>query len=97
MLKRVFATRGPSLGAALVAAVCIASPGAARERNQDRSYDNDRYRAYRSYQGQRPDAPRRGVYDPNSYDGRRTGQPRTCGSDFMLYDSWGVPHGPYCN
>ncbi len=90
MLKQTFAT----LGAALIAA-CIASPGAARERNQDR-YDNTRYREYRSYQWQRPDAPR-GRRDPSSYDGVRTGQPRTCGSQYMLYDPWGVPHGPYCN
>jgi hypothetical protein len=39
----------------------------------------------------------RGRPDPNSFDGRRTGQPRTSGSNFMQYDPYGVPHGPYCN
>ena len=83
------------LGAALIAA-CVTSSGVARERNRDGSDDNYRYRNYRSYQGQQ-DAPVRGRPDPNSFDGRRTGQPRTCGSNFMQYDPYGVPHGPYCN
>ena len=91
MLKQAIAI----LGAGLIAA-CITSSGVARERNRDNSDDNDRYRNDRSYQGQR-DAPVRSRPDPNSYDGRRTGQPRTCGSNFMLYDPYGVPHGPYCN
>jgi hypothetical protein len=38
-----------------------------------------------------------GRRDPSSYDGYRTGQPRTCGSDFFRYDDRGVPTGPYCN
>ncbi len=38
-----------------------------------------------------------GRRDPSSYDGVRTGNPRTCGSDFFRYDDRGVPTGPYCN
>ena len=92
MSKRTLAI----LGAALIA-ICVTSSSFAQQRNRNGSDDhNFRYRDYRSYQGQR-EAPVRGRYDPNSLDGRRTGQPRTCGSDFMLYDPYGVPHGPYCN
>jgi hypothetical protein len=32
-----------------------------------------------------------------SLDGRVTGQPRTCGFDYFIYDSRGVPVGPYCH
>jgi len=38
-----------------------------------------------------------GRRDPSSYDGIKTGNPRTCGSDFFRYDDRGVPMGPYCN
>lgn len=92
MLKQALAV----LAAALVTLTCAASSAAQRDRWQDRYYDNERYREYRGYQAQR-DTPVRGRPDPNSYDGRRTGQPRTCGSNFMQYDAWGVPYGPYCN
>jgi hypothetical protein len=34
---------------------------------------------------------------PPSLDGRVTGQPRTCGSDSLRYDSTGAPVGPYCH
>jgi hypothetical protein len=32
-----------------------------------------------------------------SLDGRVTGQPRTCGYDYFVYDAKGVPTGPYCH
>jgi hypothetical protein len=32
-----------------------------------------------------------------SLDGRVTGYPRTCWHDYYLYDSRGVPLGPYCH
>jgi hypothetical protein len=32
-----------------------------------------------------------------SLDGRNTGRPRTCGHDTYVYDSRGVPMGPYCH
>jgi len=32
-----------------------------------------------------------------SLDGRVTGQPRTCGFDYFVYDVKGVPTGPYCH
>jgi hypothetical protein len=32
-----------------------------------------------------------------SLDGRNTGRPRTCGHDSYVYDSRGVPMGPYCH
>jgi hypothetical protein len=65
---------------------------------RDRYDEGPRYRNYRvvpqvfdSYGAVRS---RR---DPSSLDGRRTGQPRTCGSNFFRYDGHGVPVGPYCN
>jgi hypothetical protein len=79
-----------ALGVSLIVAVSTASPSAAQYRYQDGS-------SYRGYSGQRPDFPQNARRDPNSYDGVRTGQPRTCGSQYMLYDSRGVPRGPYCN
>ena len=32
-----------------------------------------------------------------SLDRRVTGRTRTCGHDTMLYDSNGMPYGPYCH
>ena len=32
-----------------------------------------------------------------SFDGRITGRTRTCGHDTMMYDSNGMPYGPYCH
>jgi hypothetical protein len=32
-----------------------------------------------------------------SLDGRITGYPRSCGSDFIRYGGDGVPVGPYCH
>ena len=87
MLKRVLA----AMAAVSVAATFLASEAIGREGNQNwrsSTYQQDRQRL----------APvPRGQYDPNSYDGRRTGQPRTCGHDFFLRDSRGATMGPYCN
>jgi hypothetical protein len=35
--------------------------------------------------------------DSTSLDGRVLGWPRTCGHDYMQYDFYGVPVGPYCH
>jgi hypothetical protein len=35
--------------------------------------------------------------DTTSLDGRVTGRPRTCGYETFLYDTRGVPVGPYCH
>jgi hypothetical protein len=32
-----------------------------------------------------------------SLDSRITGRARTCGHDTLLYDSNGMPYGPYCH
>jgi len=32
-----------------------------------------------------------------SLDGRVTGRARTCGYDYFIYDTRGVPMGPYCH
>jgi hypothetical protein len=54
----------------------------------DAAKKKKRYRSPSSEQ-YRPQTP--------SLDGRVTGQPRTCGSDSLRYDSTGVPVGPYCH
>ncbi len=58
-------------------------------------YGDNNYRTYG--QQQYNSGVVRGRYDPSSYDGRRTGQPRTCGHDFLLRDGRGSTTGPYCN
>ena len=85
---------------AIAATTLFASSAGAR----DRYYNDDRYRArYDRVAPQQNNynygyGPRvNGRRDPNSYDGYRTGNPRTCGSDFFRYDDKGVPYGPYCN
>jgi hypothetical protein len=35
--------------------------------------------------------------DTTSLDGRTTGRARTCWHDTFVYDSRGVPMGPYCH
>ncbi len=55
--------------------------------NYDQPYGNQQYTTGRA----------RSRPDPSSYDGRRTGNPRTCGSNFFRYDIEGVPVGPYCD
>jgi hypothetical protein len=64
-----------------------------------RAYSGDSYRsggAYGSAPQQYATGEKRGRSDPTSYDGRRTGQPRTCGHDFFIY-SGRTTVGPYCN
>lgn len=81
--------------ALLAALVAMSADAQVRTRN----IHDGRYRTYQNYQNDRSQygGPSRSRPDPNSYDGRRTGQPRTCGHDFFIYDSQGVPTGPYCN
>jgi Ni/Co efflux regulator RcnB len=85
-----------ALAAAAVAAAFLTSEATGRERNPTKPSGTSRSERDRNYDRQRSDTPR-GQYDPNSYDGRRTGQPRTCGHDFFIYDDQGTPMGPYCN
>ena len=63
-----------------------------------RAYYGDGYRSGGSYGSaqQYATGEKRGRPDPTSYDGRRTGHPRTCGHDFFIY-SGRTPVGPYCN
>ena len=101
---RGFITKYPDVIKKTVAAVTVEHLGCkewmddAQYRYRDGYYgDNYRYgNSYgdtqRQYYGER-----RGQRDPSSLDGRRTGQPRTCGFDFFQYDNRGVPSGPYCN
>jgi hypothetical protein len=37
-----------------------------------------------------------GISGP-SLDGRVTGYPRTCWHDYYVYDTRGIPVGPYCH
>jgi hypothetical protein len=89
-----------SLALLAIAAIATSTPTApadAQTRKNDNYYyygDNN----YRTYGHQQYNSGAvRGRYDPNSYDGRRTGQPRTCGHDFLLRDGRGSTTGPYCN
>ena len=45
----------------------------------------------------RPKQDKRSGTPPSSLDGRVTGQPRSCGSDGLRYDSSGATRGPYCH
>ena len=91
-------------GFALIAALAIsaatftltATTADAQTRKSYRYYGGEIYQpGWNSYGSQQPRA--QGRRDPSSYDGVRTGQPRTCGSEFFRYDERGVPYGPYCN
>lgn len=89
--------KGLALTAALaVAATALAATAAdAQTRKSKRYYGGDTYYQQNNYGWNQPRV--HGRRDPSSYDGVRTGQPRTCGSDFFRYDDRGVPMGPYCN
>jgi hypothetical protein len=92
--------KGFALTAALaVAAIAFTATAAdAQSRKSYRQYyGGDSYQPNWNTYGWNQ-APRvHGRRDPSSYDGYRTGNPRTCGSDFFRYDERGVPYGPYCN
>ncbi len=90
--------RGLTALATVALVVTMVSPLAA----ETRSKKTTTYRQYQDYGQYRGDQPyttgrARSRPDPSSYDGRRTGQPRTCGHDFFVYDIEGVPNGPYCD
>ena len=88
-----------ALAVAAITTTALMTPSDAQDRRY-REYYGDNYRYGNSYgtaQQQYNSGAVRGRADPNSYDGRRTGQPRTCGHDFFQYDDRGVPSGPYCN
>ena len=88
------------LGFAALAIVTIvtATTFAPSVQARDRYEDGYRYRNHRvAPQVYESFGAVRSRRDPSSLDGRRTGQPRTCGSNFFRYDGHGVPVGPYCN
>lgn len=86
-----------SLAVAVIFTTTLAAPADAQTRRYRSSQDGYQYGDQYQGQWQYGEQVRRGRPDPNSYDGRRTGQPRTCGHNFFLYDDRGVPTGPYCN
>ena len=99
MLKRDTLKRGLAamVGVSIVATF-LTSEAIGREGNQNwRSGTYQPERDYQGYDRQRSAPVPRGQRDPNSLDGRRTGQPRTCGHDFLLRDGRGSTTGPYCN
>jgi hypothetical protein len=98
-LQEAAMKKGFALTAALAIAATtfIATAADAQSRRSYRYYGGESYQPNWNAYGGQQDTRARGVRDPNSYDGRRTGQPRTCGSDFFRYDDRGVPTGPYCN
>jgi hypothetical protein len=96
MLNKSFAAL-----AALALIATMASPVSADTRgkkNTYRQYQNYG-QSYGQYYGEQPytTGRARSRPDPSSYDGRHTGQPRTCGHNFFQYDIEGVPVGPYCD
>jgi hypothetical protein len=93
MLKTGFAV--PAVTA--LGTVLLVAPADAQSQS-NRGYYGDSYRSGGQY-GRVPQyatGEKRGRPDPTSYDGRRTGYPRTCGHDFFIY-SGRTTAGPYCN
>lgn len=89
--------KGFALTSALaIAAVALTASTADAQTRKAKRYYGENYQNYQ-YGGNYNPNPVHGRRDPSSYDGYRTGQPRTCGSDFFRYDDRGVPMGPYCN
>jgi hypothetical protein len=90
--------KGFALTAALaVAATALAATAADAQTRKSKRYYGDNYQYGGNYNNWQQPNQVHGRRDPSSYDGYRTGQPRTCGSDFFRYDDRGVPMGPYCN
>ena len=77
---------------AIAAIAIVATAADAQTRKAKRHYEDSYYGGNLNWQQPNQVHRRR---DPSSYDGYRTGQPRTCGSDFLRYDNRGVPYGPY--
>lgn len=88
-----------ALAVTAIATMFLVVPADAQSRSYRYSY-GDQYRAGGYYYGSAPQqyatGEKRGRPDPTSYDGRRTGYPRTCGHDFFIY-SGRTTAGPYCN
>ncbi len=94
-MKKGFALTAAFTVAAMTFAV-MATTADAQSRKSRNYYGGETYQPNWNYgwsQGSRV----QGRRDPSSYDGVRTGQPRTCGHNFFVYDDRGVPTGPYCN
>jgi hypothetical protein len=85
-----------SIAAAVCAAAIIATsylvpPAEARVKKEHRYVEN-RYASQRGWGGNE-----QGSALPRSLDGKNTGRTRTCGSEVLQYDGFGVPYGPYCH
>jgi hypothetical protein len=80
-----------SVCVAIIATSYLVLPAEARRKN-DYRYDEDRYSAQPGWAGKQQRSAQ-----PLSLDGRNTGRTRTCGSDVLQYDGYGVPFGPYCH
>jgi hypothetical protein len=90
--------KGLALTAALaIAATTLAATAADAQNRKSKRYYGDSYQYGRNADNWQQSNQVHGRRDSSSYDGYRTGQPRTCGSDFFRYDDRGVPMGPYCN
>ena len=80
-----------------IAAISLSATTADAQSRRSNRYQGDSYQyGWNSYGWQQSNRVQ-GRRDPSSYDGVRTGQPRTCGHNFFQYDDRGVPTGPYCN
>lgn len=92
--------KGFALTSALAIAAILITATTADAQNRRSSryyYGGDSYQPNWNSYGYGSQGRVQGRRDPSSYDGVRTGQPRTCGSEFFRYDDRGVPTGPYCN
>jgi hypothetical protein len=93
MFKKTFAVpAATALGTMLLVAPADA------QSQLNRGYYSDSYRSGGQHgsSSQYATGEKRGRPDPTSYDGRRTGHPRTCGHDLFIY-SGRTTAGPYCN
>jgi hypothetical protein len=84
-------TAAAGCAAAIIATSYLVLPAEARVKKEHR-YDENRYAAHRGWEGNK-----QGSAQPRSLDGRNTGRTRTCGSEVLQYDGFGVPYGPYCH
>ncbi len=91
--------KGFALTAAFaIAAMTLTATTADAQNRKSYRYSGDSYQSNANAYGWQQNSNRvQGRRDSSSYDGIRTGQPRTCGHSFFQYDDRGVPTGPYCN
>jgi hypothetical protein len=78
---------------AIITTSYLVAPAGARVKKEHR-HDEDRYAAQQGWGGKEQGSAQP---QPRSLDGRNTGRTRTCGSEVLQYDGFGVPYGPYCH